>query len=211
MSNDFDFRDMASDTFAIVGDNGTLMADKNKGVQVLFYIDTEEDDAATLVAGALRTRDMECVLIRANGDMNSAASHPVTEQIKKRFPMEYAAWKQNQVEDLVSGTPLKAWPLMPKGIMMEMTAGHIRSVEELANVSDSNLARYSDGRLWRDKANAWLAASKGAGEAAKYAVENQHLRESIAELKEQVAALMTQIGPDDETKRGHARPRKEAA
>ena len=215
-----DFRDMAEDTFAIVGGNSTKFSEMNKGIFPVFFVDTQEDEAATLAAGALRTRDMECVLIRASGDLSSASTHPVTDEIKKRFPTEYAAWKQNRVEEMVSGTPLKAWPLMPKGIMMEMNAAHIRSVEELAEVSDANMARFSDGRLWREKAKAWLEAAKGAGEAAKYAVENERLHEMVGNLQKQISALRTQIGePEnpldsarmDELRRGPGRPRKDAA
>lgn len=193
-----DFNRMEPDTFAIVGGR-TQTVNQNEGVYPIFFVSTEEDGAATEKAGALRTRDMECVKIVTAGDMLSAATQPVDENIRRRWPNEYSAWKTQNTNDHVEGTRIEEWPLAPKGIIMELKAIGIRSVEDLGSVADANIARVSDGMIWKRKAQGWLESSKKHGAAARLAAENQRLSDQILALQKQMADLAARL-PDNSDK-----------
>ncbi|PAY07184.1 hypothetical protein CK489_15400 [Bradyrhizobium sp. UFLA03-84] len=176
--------------FATIGMGGNAeFADQNKGVTPVFFVLPVQDDAATEKAGALRMQEQEMVRIHVAGDTLNVATSPVTEDIKQRFPEQYKKWKETRQERHIVGTPLKAWPLIPAIRIFEFEALGIFSVENLAEVADANIHRLADGRAWREKAKAWLEAAKKGGAAAKYAAENERLREQVASLEKRLEEL----------------------
>jgi len=196
-------------TFATVGESGGVdYTEQNKGITPVFYTEVMPDDKATEQAGAIRMREQEVVRLLVAGDMFNVATHPVNDQIKERFPVQYAAFKAKREETHIDGTPLKNWPMIPAIRIAEFNALNIFSVEQLSGVADSNINRLADGRVWREKAIAWLASAKDHGAAAKYAAENARLQEEIDELKRQFAELAES---SKEERRGPGRPRKDAA
>jgi len=193
-------------TFATVGESGGVdYTEQNKGITPIFYIEVVPDDKATEEAGAVRMRELEVVRLLVAGDMFNVATHPVTDEIRARFPAQYAAFKAKRQDTHIDGTPLKNWPMIPALRIAEFNALNIFSVEQLAGVADSNINRLADGRVWREKAIAWLASAKDHGAAAKYAAENARLNERVDELTKQMAELLASA-PE---KRGPGRPRKE--
>lgn len=193
-------------TFATVNDSGGIdYAEMNKGVTPFFHIENVPDEKATEAAGALRMREQEIVHIRVSGDQFNIASHPVTEEIKNRFAPQYEAFKAKRKDMHIEGTPLENWPMLPALRVAEFKALNIFSVEQLSGVADTNISKLMDGRIWREKAVAWLASAKDHGAAAKYAAENARLNEQIEAMQKQIADLVA------DKKRGPGRPRKEAA
>ena len=209
MSDFAQFDDSMGGMLATVG-NSTRMAEMNKGITPLFFLQEEPDPAATAAAGTLRIRTMECVRLHTAGDMNSAPVHPVDDKIKERFGIEYSKWKERQNNDFIKGLPLTQWPLASRGLVMELNALNIRSVEDLAAVSDGNIGKVMDGRALRAQAIAWLETNKEAAVAAKYAAENEQLRADIVELGRQVKELAALVPRDEEQRRGPGRPRNAA-
>lgn len=194
--------------FANVGDNGMVdFTAMNKGVTPIFFIEPIPDDKATEESGAVRMREQEMVRIVVAGDMLNVATSPVTAELKVRFAVQYEAWKLKRVELHIEGTPLKNWPMIPAIRIAEFNAVGIFSVENLSVVADSNLGRLVDGRVWREKAIAWLASAKDNGAAAKYAAENERMRNDMSEMQKKIDDLTALV----EEKRGPGRPRKEAA
>lgn len=213
--NDFaafqDWDNSLDGALAVVGrGGGTRFAEMNKGITPVFFVEDLPDDAATEKAGTLKVRSHERVRLITAGDMLSAPVHPVTKEIIERFPDQYDRWKRTRSNDHIDGTPLSAWPQANRGFVMELNALNIRSVEDLAAVSDANISRITDGRIWREKAVAWLATSKDAGAAAKYAAENERLRADVDDLKRQLSELGAQLS-DLTERRGPGRPPKQAA
>lgn len=192
MSDDFAFDGSVNGAFAVI-DNSTKMAEANKGITPLFFTEELPDEAATAKAGTLRMSSHERVRLFTAGDMNSCPVHPVSDAIKERFPVAYAEFKARGTNTHIEGTPLSAWAMVSKGFVMELAALHIRSVEDLAGVADTNIIKINDGRQWRAKAIAWLAANKDAGVAAAYAARSEHQDVEIAELKRTIAELAARI------------------
>ena len=221
--SDFDRAEMRPDTTTIIGDR-IQYSNQNAGLRVRFFIEELPDEKATASAGHLKTYSMECVEIRQVGDDLTAATHPVNDAIRNRFPQEYRNWIETKNNDLIEGTPLSAWPMISKGIVQEMNAVGIRSVENLAAVSDANIARFMDGHIWRKKAETWLSASKNTGEAMRLSAENDLLRDRMAQLEARIALLPIPSAVPvqhvenplegeriDEMRRSPGRPRKDAA
>lgn len=194
--------------FASVGDHGVVdYTAMNKGVTPIFFVEPIPDDKATEESGAVRMREQEMVRIVVAGDMLNVATSPVTAEVKERFATQYEVWKTKRIEQHIEGTPLKNWPMIPAIRVAEFNAAGVFSVENLADVSDGNINRLVDGRVWREKATAWLKSAKDNGAAAKYAADNERLRNDIAEMRKEIEELRA----DREEKRGPGRPRKDAA
>lgn len=198
--------------FANVGDNGQVdFTAMNKGVTPIFFIEPIPDDKATEESGAIKFREQEMVRIMVAGDMLNVMHSPVTDELKARFADAYAAFKQKRIDLHIEGTPLKNWPMIPAIRIAEFNAVNIYSVENLADVADTNLGRLVDGRIWREKATAWLASAKDNGAAAKYAAEAERLRDDNKELHGKIDALTAQVAELTGERRGPGRPRKDAA
>jgi hypothetical protein len=206
--DDVTFDNSLSGAFAVVGDT-TRYAEMNKGIQPLFFIESVEDGKATLEAGTLRMVDHEFVRLFTAGDVNSCPVHPVNAEIRERFAEAYAKWQATRSNDHITGTPLAAWPLAGRGFVMELKALHIRSVEDLASVADTNISRITDGRAWREKAKAWLEGNKDAAAAARYAAKAEQLETDNADLRKQLRDLADRLQVV-ETSREHSddRPRR---
>lgn len=123
---------------------------------------------------------------------------------------KYEAWKQGQtLPD--EGTPLAAW----NGCMTEqadvLRVNGIRTVEQLARLSDGHLegVKLMGLRGLRDQAKAYVAAA-GARDTAKLFAQKDS---EIAALKEQMAELMAAVrnrdNEEEPVKRRPGRPRKE--
>lgn len=118
----------------------------------------------------------------------------------------YEYWLKGQ-EAPTEGIPLDVLPFLPPQIVKHLQNIHIRTAEDLARTTDSDLERIGMGaRGWRAKAQAYLEAkadSRLAAEHADLKLANEQLQGEVEELKEQVAGLMA-----DKPKRGPGRPKK---
>jgi len=113
----------------------------------------------------------------------------------------YQAWKKGE-EVPENGTPLGAWPAIDAEKRKYMNGLGIRSVEDVAAMSDSTVETLPfPGRRDLPKlAQAFLDAQKDANLAAQN-----------AELQERIAAMEAMLAEkaEEKPKRGPGRPRKE--
>lgn len=222
INNFYSLPGVQSDTTIVMADGGTQFAPNNAGLKIEFFIAYPPNQMETEKAGRLITCPMECVKIRQGGDDLTAAVHPVTDAIKMRFPMEYKEWELTKTNDFVIGTRLKDWPLMDAGTVQEMEFVGIRSVENLAAVSDANIARFTYGHSWRTKAQLWLAENKTTAPTKLLEAKNADLMARLEALEALISkdANPTAADPrsnpldgirESEFQRGRGRPRKEVA
>lgn len=163
------------------------------GLFVQFYMESVEDEEASLEKGRPIFLDKEYVKIIPVGDKNTVVCRPVdlkgngyTPPDNVRWPIQYAAFKNQQMQPL-DGTPLEQWPPLTKSQVLMMKAVNVHTVEQLCEVSDQNLANLGMGaRDLRDKAKAFIeSASKGALPMAA--------QQKINDLEKQVEALKNQL------------------
>jgi len=111
----------------------------------------------------------------------------------EHFKQSYERWKQG-TDAVVDGTPIKGWPVLSASQQAAVLAGGVLSVEDLADLPDSELQRIGMGAgTFKQKAIAWLTAAKDVGQAAfKIAAQEAKITELstiVQNLSEQLAAI----------------------
>jgi hypothetical protein len=166
-------------------------------LHVEFYTDAVENPQKSKEAGRPIFEDTEMVLIIPPGDKDNTIVAPAKMYLP-RFRARYQAWKSGQDQDGVTGTLLKEWPGGPSASQIKnLEFFHVRTVEQLAGLSDGNLQAMGPGHLeLRKRAQAYLDASVGAASAqkmqselAKRDGEIEVLKRALKEQNEQIAKI----------------------
>lgn len=203
--------DLAEFAPATVSGRGNQLAVSHGGDEnliVVFYLESVHQGAESEKAGRPIYKDVPFIWIRFPGDRTREVKRKVDVKGKngatpdpERFPRQWAAF-QRQQQQVQEGTPIEQWGPISKSTAMTYKGLNVHTVENLASVPDSALHNLGHGaREMRDKAIAWLKAATDSAETTRLASENQHLRDEIAAMKEQIAELAA--------KRKPGRPRKD--
>jgi hypothetical protein len=140
------------------------------------------------------------VRILIPGDKSTVIERKATDADKQRFRSQWQAFESGQAP-VESGTPIEQWPPLTVSQVAEFRAMHIRTVEHLAGLSDGNISKLGPGgRELVSKAKAYMAQAKDSAEAQRLAGENEHLKNDIARLQEQMATLAARLEVQEETK-----------
>lgn len=158
------------------------------GLRATFHLEPVQDEAETAKQGRPIYRDVEFCQIRILGDKSNIIDRIATVQDKQRFPQEYALFRSGDTEQLV-GTPLKEWPGVTKGKIKELAHFDIKTVEQLAEVSDGGLAQMGPFRALRDAAKDWVAAAKKQAPTTQLRAEMKDMAKENAAMKEEIAEL----------------------
>lgn len=169
-----------------------MQAEQNLFVN--FFVEAIEIPAESEKQGRPVFRDVPFIRIVVPGDVNNIIERKANDADKEKFPKAWARF-QAQEADAQEGTPLEQWPQMSRSLVKECKFFEIHTVEQLANLSDSNVSKMGMGYVeLRNKAKAYLVAAAGtAGETAQ-AAENQRLKDMIADLQKQMAELKPKVG-----------------
>lgn len=164
-----------------------------RGISVNFLVEPQENAAKSKEAGRPIHDEVEVCEIRIVGDPD-VRRHVVTEEHKRRFPKQYIAFKKRLDQDVASGTPLSAWPVLSRALVEDARFFGVRTVEQLADIPDSNLKNLGPGWMGlRQKARDWLIAAKDGAILVKLRSELEERDARIDALEEmlrkQAAAL----------------------
>lgn len=129
--------------------------------------------------------DKEYVTIMVPGDKFNIVNRPVWDMDKQRFPTQYAAFKNGQAQEVI-GTPLDTVTFVTAGQRAELAYFGVKTVEQLANMADSNAGKMMGVVGLKRRAIDWLEAAKGNEPMAKMRAE---LEERDAKLEAQTQAL----------------------
>jgi hypothetical protein len=176
------------------------------GLHVVFSIDSVKREFLSEEAGRPIHEDVEIITIMIPGDKNYAPVREATQADRERFPLEYARFKNGmKEEEQAIGTPLKEWPAMSRSMAKDFGHFNVHTVEQLASLSDQAKQAYGMGaNEWCIKAKAFLETAKDGAATARYAVENEELKASLAEMRAEMATLAARLEPE---KRGPGRPK----
>jgi len=106
----------------------------------------------------------------------------------ERFHRQWAAFQQGE-KVMAEGLPLKEWPIMTTSQVKELNGLNIYTVEQLAEVPDTNLdALGHAGRSLRDKAKGHLARLASTASADKLSAQNEDLQRQLDELRASLEA-----------------------
>jgi hypothetical protein len=146
------------------------------------------------------------VRIIVPGDKTNIVDQPVREDHKRRFPRQWLHFQMQNNNAEVIGVPLSQWVKDdPENFndmqMAELQIFKFQTVEQVATATDNQLQRVGMGAMGlREQARRYLQVKNQSSNQN----EIETTKQELAELKEQMAALMSQLS---EKKVG--RPKKE--
>jgi hypothetical protein len=162
------------------------------GIRAEFYLAAVADPAASAAAGRQIFRNAEMVRIYIPGSVTNQHVKYVDEEAKRRWPREYEAFKAG-VEAPPEGTPIEQWPVLLPAQVQELKYFKIRTVEEVAELSDQALQGLGNNgmgaRNLRDHARAFLKKAERLALTSQLTQENDMLRSRVAGLEAQVSEL----------------------
>ena len=135
------------------------------------------------------------VRIVVPGDKTTIIDQPVRDDHKQRFPRQWLHFQMQNNNAEVIGVPLQQWVKDdPENFNdMQMAELHIfkfQTVEQVATASDSQLQRIGMGAVGlRELARRYLQVKNQSSSQT----EMDHTKRELAEVKEQMAALMAQL------------------
>ena len=173
-----------------------------KNVYATFSIEPVHMEFKSSEAGRPIYEDREFVRIFVAGDSKSEVFRQVEAGDKERFAEQYRRFKDNAGENAqLVGTPLEQWPAVNRSVAAEFAALKIRTVEQLADLSDIGVQAFGMGGLeWRNKARAYLLAAKDGAAAIALQAALDKRDQEIEMLKEQIKELAARI-PEEKQKR----------
>ena len=187
------------------GNNYYVSHGTDASLFVQFYMESVQDEEASVEAGRPIFNEKEFVKIIPVGDKNTVVCRPVDLVGKngnlpdnERFPKQYQAFK-NQQHQPQEGTPLEHYPPLTKSQVMMFKAANVHTVEQLANVSDHNLQNLGMGaRQHRDEALAYIENAKNGAVPLKAQKEIDDLKKQIEALKNQLNGFKSVGAVEDE-------------
>ena len=149
---------------------------------VKFFIKARENKTKSLKEGRSIFEDVEYVDIRVAGSRNGHVCRAARDGDKRRFPKHYEAFKQ-RTEMPVEGTPLVEWAIVTRSQAEELAFFNVKTVEQLAAMSDTQAQKFMGMHSLRRKAKDWLTEAKENAPALKLAEELRVRDEQFAELQ----------------------------
>lgn len=134
------------------------------------------------------------IRIAVPGDKTTIIEQPVRDDHKQRFPRQWLYFQMQNNDAQLIGTPLQEWAKnrpaeLSEMQMQELQILRFQTVEQVATASDGQLQKVGMGAAGlRERARSYLL-SKNQSDSAS---ELEETRKEMAELKEQMAALMAE-------------------
>ena len=174
---------------------------------IKFFLRERENKEETLKQGRPIFKEVEYVEIRVAGKRDAQACRPATWADKSRFPRHYEAF-QKRTELPEEGTPLSQWPQISRSQVEEFAYMHIKTVEQLVYMADSNCHKIHGGLLLKNRAAQFLEAS----EATALIAEKAELQKRLDDMEAKMASILEAHGEaaDEEAKPSTRRRRAKA-
>jgi len=178
------------------------------GLNVQFTTEPVFSKKDTYLAGGVpKYVDMDFITITIPGDNSVSIHTPVTDFHQFRFPREYEAFKRGKDASVV-GTPLDMWPALQPSQVAELKHQGIRTIEQLANLSDSVSGSLRGFYALKNKAQQYLDDAKDKKAAAVVrAQKDEQAERHKAEMKameDRFAAMLAEALATKEAKKGKA-------
>jgi len=173
----------------------------DKSLFVKFEYRPWHDKRESLVQGRPIYKDLIYVNIRGSG-AKEGVCRPATQADIARFREHYDMFMRRTDDEQLVGTPLAEWPLMPRSRVEELAYLKVKTVEQLANMSDTNMQNFMGLHQLKQQAQEWLAKAGGAD--AQIAALKAQLEELTAKMTEM---QNPQVNPPEVPKRKPGRPK----
>lgn len=157
-------------------------------IYIKFSTRAVQDQAASLTQGRPMFVDVDYIHKVVPGDPTSEIIRPVRASDILEYGRQYHDWKSGQMEAL-SGTPLAEWPGISRSQAEELAFFKIRTVEQLANVSDVNIQKIGPVQHLKQKAIDYLERSKGTAVDQQFRAEHDRMKATIQAQENQIEQL----------------------
>ncbi len=183
--------------------------DKARPPYIEFEQRAVEDRDATIANDRLTYKDVDFVIVRQIGSVNTvekeakewlndhrklADSGKMPMSWYEMFERKYKEYKEG-LDPQVDGYALKLWAGISKADVQNCANLKIYSVEDLAAINDETMQRLGMGAMaLKQKAQAWLDADgKGSEELAALRQQNKDLTETVERLASQLKELEAEL------------------
>lgn len=156
---------------------------------VRFYLHPHLQREETAQEGRPIYKDREYVEILQPGNKDSIVQRPATVQDKQRFQVQYQAFKNNE-QEVLKGTPLEQWGGLTRSQVEELRFFNVRTVEQLADMTDGNAQGFMGINQLRQRAQEFL----GRQSTEKRDEEMEALRQQNAQMQAAITELQAAAG-----------------
>jgi len=154
---------------------------EDESLLVRFFKHPQENQAKSEEAGRPIFEETEYIEIMTPGDKGNVVCRPVREHDKGRFPRHWDAYQKRTGDDeSIEGTLLEEWPQVTRSQVEELKFYHVRTVEQLAAISDVNAQNMRGVATLKQKAAKFLDS----------AMSNEELSKKLAAQEKQIAELI---------------------
>jgi hypothetical protein len=185
MEASYDLTDMAMDQNSAGG-----KGDENLYVQ--FFTAPLQDKERTEEEGRPIFKDVDMIRIMVPGDKDNIIERAVRQGDSQRFPKQWEAYKQGR-EEALEGTPLEQWPMITRAQVEELRFFHVKTVEQLANISDSNAQKFIGIQALKTRAAEWLEAAEDGAPISAMAAELEKRDEKINSLTATIEQMQEEM------------------
>lgn len=155
---------------------------------VVFYRGAILDEVASTEAGRPVHKDVDFIKIVVPGQRDNVVA-VADASYKARFPKQWAQYQAN-AEQLGSGTPLTEVTWLSPAQIADLKAVNIRTVEQLANIPDSQSHAFMGFYGLKQRAAAYLEAAAGNAPLLQMQGELEKRDATIAALQDQIDQIM---------------------
>ena len=164
--------------------NGRFHGDEN--LLVKFYMHPKMNEAASKKASRPIFEEAVHIEIMQPGNKDSIIRRPASRMDKERFAEHFRRFEARIDDEGVVGTLLAEWPGITRSQVNELAYLNIKTVEQLASVSDSNAQNVMGISFLKQKANKFLETSKETATA-----------EALAEMQAKYDELLERLSADE--------------
>ena len=184
---------MTQAAFGAMGNSGPeyINPDDYQGLAVRFVMHPFPNHTKSKAEGRPIYDEIPFADIRIPGDRTSHIFRPANDLDKRKWPRHWQSFETNQ-QDPETGTPLREWPMITAGLVMELSHFNVRTVEQLAELSDTAIQNFMGLREWINRAKMYIANNDAAA-AAQMASENQARDAQMAIQAEQIKELTAKL------------------
>lgn len=180
-------------------------------LHVTFHAEPVKNERRSAEEGRPIYDEVDYIRIAVPGDATNIIYQPLDEVHLRRFGRRYEAWRRNGREEVVSGTPLKAWPSITRAQVEELAHFNCRTVEQLAGMPDNVSGKFPGIQALKRKAADYLEAARGNAPTTQLRAELEARDAEMAAMKAQLAEMQAALAAsasEAPVRRGPGRPPK---
>lgn len=175
---------------------------------VMWEMRPVEDRNASIAAGHEVHKDIAFAIITRPGSRDDLVKEAAIwlKELKQKakdgqcpmtwpmlFEQSFREWEKGEV-GAVNGTPIKGWTMIGPGAQKTLLAAGIQTIEDLANLPDSDLQNLGTGAVgFKLKARAYLESANSNGKIAEQLATMQAQLNSLVNLTKDQATEIDRL------------------